>query len=355
MAKTIYASSTGTGDGTAQDKAAGPQKACDLAQSGDTVLYRDGDVITVPFVKKGVNGIRLTTVNGKGATFRTPGGAVTLMLCDDATIDGLSFEQAGRDPRQPGYKYSMGANGILLLACNRPTIQNASIKFFGNGIVAQQVNTTGGMGGIVRDTLIAENYNDPSAHSQGVYLAYQSGWLFERTEFRLNGWHDLVPVATATMFNHAVYNHDSQDGKSGPYVARRCRFTRNAASGPTADAGAEYDHCYIAGNSNDPQKSPQCWVGGSRSRDSIHDCYIVGGLRIDSLNADVYDNWIVSDGTQPIAVDLPHGQTYATDQRPAGATVNIHDNLLPGWTGGDPVKFFKAAQGINQNNRPESA
>jgi hypothetical protein len=128
-----------------------------------------------------------------------------------AMLTDLDFWAHTRDPSQPGFDPTKGDPGVFVLgAAEDLTIEGCRFRFFTTGVILQDFDGGKPVNVRVRRNVVADSYSTTS-HSQGLFARGCKSLLIEENLFDHNGWHETIPDAEPTMFNHNCY----LNGKEG--------------------------------------------------------------------------------------------------------------------------------------------
>lgn len=162
------------------------------------------------------------------------GGSGAPDTIDFLAITDLHFES---------FPASSNAGIFWLKAGRNLLIENCFIEKFALGIGLQGLD--GPLDDVtIRRNLIVDSYSTDS-HSQGLYTNNLHGLLIEENILDHNGWHDSIPGAEPTIFNHNIY---IQNGCTN-VVIRRNVLSNGSSHGMQLRCGGVVDDNLVVRNS----------------------------------------------------------------------------------------------------------
>lgn len=218
----------------------------------DWLLFRRGDTWQEPlgaWIKSGRSANERLLVGSYGPSTQRPrfdagqnhgititGGGGAPASIEHIAFVGLDFYAGARDPASPTYSGpgSTQRNGVQWLRPGRDVLfEDCAFRMFAYNIVVD-AETSGLHDLTIRRCLVLDAYGqNGSYHSQGLYMNNAHGVVIEENLFDHNGWHDSVPNAVPTMFNHGMYIHWQNTGVvvRKNFIARGCSHGVQLRSG----------------------------------------------------------------------------------------------------------------------------
>lgn len=181
---------------------------------------------------------RLDTGKSSGFTVVRLGAASEV---HDLLIIGIHFRATARIVGAAGFDSDSTPDGINFLGAGRDfLVEDCYLESYGNGIVLQGDTTEPRFlrNAAVRRNVVVDSYKKAAlGHSQGLYVARTKSLVIEGNVFDHNGWHDTIPGAQKTQFNHDAYVQADVDGLR----AQDNFFLRASSYGIEAKGGGRND------------------------------------------------------------------------------------------------------------------
>ncbi|MFO0831781.1 MAG: hypothetical protein U0637_08035 [Phycisphaerales bacterium] len=178
------------------------------------VVYTYGDSPERPLVKAGSRPFGLHMQSGGGIS--------------NVWVMGVHFQASSKVPNTPDFNPAGpgGVNGISYYSEGANFLfEDLEIDHFSGGFSFVASNDASPIRNIVvRRCVVADAYSTTS-HSQGLYSGAVDGLLVDECVFDHNGWHETVPEAESTIFNHNFYLN-----KMGRNVTIRNTISARAAA-----------------------------------------------------------------------------------------------------------------------------
>ena len=190
---------------------------------GDWILFKKGDTFYDVIGSNKVSGLspeyptlygsygssaqRPAFLSGERTVFRCIGGGGTPEVVNNYAVIGIDMYLHEKDPSNPAYTGAptsglsailIGRSGenILIEDCRVRFAQLTLQQFGGNGDPIENLK--------VRRCVVTDNYSS-EGHAQGTFCSGINNLLIEENVFDHNGWHETVPGANQTVFNHNMY------------------------------------------------------------------------------------------------------------------------------------------------------
>ncbi len=283
-------------------------------------------------------------------------------------ITGIHFNCSGRNPNHPDYKPSVASRGIgglsCAVLCGNILLEDCVFEYFGGGISVDGDYAKRNGGAMynfkIRRSIIANQYGKSGGfHSSGMYISGIDGLLIEENIFDHNGWHDTIPGAYATIFNHNMYLNENTDTATGipgskHVVVRGNIIARASSHGCQMRPGGILDNnlflqnpiasfcrrdsCHIKNNvvldSRDINGSPRGW--GLNMQPNVH------GI--------MENNIVAHKSTNPgyayaISNSVPKLHNYTICRQVNNADMVMRNNISYNWNGTslEMVKYFPSS------------
>ena len=302
-------SSTGndsTGDGSVGKPYATVSKGMSRLRYGspDWLLLKKGDVWyeslghckvygrsqTEPLVITSYgSGPRPLLKTGSQQAVRVDGGSGGHPQRSNIAIVGLHFVSHHRDPDDPAFNAYEGWHGVSwLMPSTNVLVEDCCFAFYKDNIVFQSTALR------LKDIAVRRNISVDSyctnGHAQGIYCTHVNGLLIEENYFDHNGWHDYLPGAQGTIYNHDLY------------IQTECRnvMVRNNIISRGASHGCQLRPGGVLADNLIIRCGMAAFAGG-KDRDCDY-TYIVGNVVMDG--ADINSSTPRGHGLQPMPADI---------------------------------------------------
>lgn len=252
--RVIYVSSSGGSDANSGLSTSSPVKSLakgmSLVRTGsaDQLLLKRGDSWKEAFgrwTKSGRSASEPLVIGAYGSGDRplirsgtSDGiglGSASVASVNHLAILGLHFWADGRDPSVPGYnRYSLSYGINVIAGGTGLLIEDVKVEKYMTNIAF--VPYLGDMQNVtIRRSIITDAYDvgNSSLHAQGLFVDGVRGLTLEQNTFDHNGWHDTIPGAKATIYNHNAY----VTGDTSGLVAKGNLFANASSHGLQARAG----------------------------------------------------------------------------------------------------------------------
>jgi hypothetical protein len=256
-------------------------------------------------------------------------------------IVGLDCKNVTRDPSDPGYTGTAGAEAVRIGYCDDILIEDCRFSFYAYGASITSYGGPETRANVnFRRCVISDSYGVAGAHSQGIFAAYVDNLLVEECYFIHNGWH--ATLAPADVFNRNLYIANCTGT-----TMKGC-VDADGASGGTQlrKGGLCEENLFVQNPSNvsigHPQLASGTYASGAIRRNVILGSRNIGtdprGMGIEigqrvrgfELSDNIIAHNVLGTGNES-AISTTYSAYWAGENE-ASSNINIHDNIVYDWT-----------------------
>ena len=247
--------------------------------------------------------------------------------------------------------------GIFLLGGVRSfLIENVLVERYNLNIGTQAWNNLSSQDVSIRRSIIADAFSKSNDHVQGGYFSGVDMLLLEDTLWVHNGWSETIPGATpANFFRRNIYIQSdvtnvivrgiisAQSSSEGIQlrpggIMEDSLFLKNSGNFFGCNL-SDYDNCGYANPARSGEVRRNVFM---ESRDISPNDPRGSGLRIEAVDARVYDNIFAHGGSDPATYNV-----VAIELNNSSSDVDIYNNIVYDWS--RPQQLGSTALAVSSN------